>query len=308
MNMEASPQMKLTSVVPWFGGKRTMASEIIQQLGKHSYYFEGGFGGLSVLLPKKPSSHECICDMHGGVTNLAWCVQSDDLAPELYERLQRVCYGDEIFQASKDWLESNEANCERGGDSPDIDWAYHYFIASWMGRNGVAGTARVNYQIATRWTKGGGSGPLRFRNATESIPQWHDRIRNVHILRRNLFDVLPKIQDDAGVAIYVDPPYLTETFSSNSRYVHDFDGLFDWVQPDGTILKISKHDALARMLRRFQKSRVVVSYYDHPQLQSLYPSWTFLDCSRHKHLHVQNKRGSTRTAAPEVLIVNGPAY
>lgn len=287
------PKMKLSSIAPWFGGKRTMATEIIRQLGKHSYYFEGCFGGLSVLLPKKPSSHECVCDMHGGVTNLAWCVQLDSIAYELYERLQRVCYDDDIYHASKDWLEANESNCERGGDAPDVDWAYHYFIASWMGRNGVAGTARVNYQIATRWTKGGGSGPLRFKNATESIPAWHERIRNVHILRRDLFQVLPKIQDGPGVVIYVDPPYLANTVSSKSRYVHDFAG--------------EDHGRLAEQLTRFNKARVIVSYYHHEQLLSLYPGWTILDCSRHKHLHVQNKRGSTRTEAPEVLVINGPA-
>src|SRR4029077_2189705 len=100
---------------------------------------------------------------------------------------------------------------------PDPDWAYHYFIASWMGRNGVAGTERVNYQIATRWTKGGGSGPLRFRNAVDSIPAWCNRLHNVQILRRDLFELLPKIEDGAGVALYVYPPYFPDTVSGHSR-------------------------------------------------------------------------------------------
>lgn len=33
-----------------------------------------------------------------------------------------------------------------------------------------------------------------------------------------------------------------------------------------------------------------------------------LDCSRQKHLHVQNKRGMGRKEAPEVLLINGPAF
>jgi DNA adenine methylase len=287
-------EMKLTTLVPWFGGKRTMAPEIVRQLGQHSYYFEGCAGGLSVIFAKEPSEHECLCDLHGGVTNLAWVVQDDHLAPELYERLQRVLYGDDLYGRCKEWLADKEDTdkvlIEVPG--PCIDWAYHYFIASWMGRNGVAGTARVNYQIATRWTKGGGSGPLRFRNATESIPAWHDRLRNVQILRRDLFDLLPKIEDAPGVAVYVDPPYLTSTISGNSRYVHDFTG-------DG-------HRKLAHELRRFRHARVVVSYYASPQLAELYPGWAILDCSRHKHLHCQNGRGSKRSEAPEVLLVNGP--
>ena len=289
----------ITAIAPWFGGKRTLAPEIVRQLGPHSYYFEGCFGGLSVIFAKEPSEHECLCDLHGGVTNLAWIVRDEASAVRLFDRLQRVLYSDKLYAASKDWLELHTPegdDQELLGTLPfDEDWAYHYFIASWMGRNGVAGTARFNYQIATRWTKGGGSGPLRFRNAVASIPAWCERLRNVQILRRDLFELLPKIEDGPGVAIYVDPPYLPGTIAGKSRYVHDFGP--------------QQHRVLADMLGQFKRARVVVSYYDAPSLEILYPArggWTKIDCARHKHLHTQNKRGSRRTAAPEVLLVNGP--
>lgn len=288
-----SDAMKITAIVPWFGGKRTMAPLIVEQLGEHQFYFEGCFGSLAVVMAKEPSEHEQVCDLHGAVTNLAWCVQSDRLAPELYDRLQRVCYDDSIFSHSVKWLK--QAHFEPLPE-PQLEWAYHYFIASWMGRNGVAGTAAVNYKIATRWTKGGGSGPLRFRNATESIPAWHDRLRNVHILRRDLFKVLPKIEDAKGMAIYVDPPYLPDTVAKNSKYLCDFTP--------------QQHRTLADMLGQFKKARIVVSYYDAPSLDMLYKGWTKIDCSRQKHLHVQNKRGIGKgmASAPEVLLINGPAF
>lgn len=252
---------------------------------------------MSVLLAKDPSEHEVACDLHGALTNLAWCVQHNDIAPVLYDRLQRVLYCDELYLASKNWLADNEAHILAGADCvdvPDIDWAYQYFIASWMGRNGVAGTARVNYQIATRWTKGGGSGPGRFRAAVESIPAWHDRLRNVHVLRRDLFHILPKLQDDPGVVIYADPPYLPGTVAGNSRYACGFTD--------------ADHRRLAHELGRFKHARVVVSYYAADVLKDLYRGWTWLDCSRHKHLHVQNRRGLGRKEAPEVLLINGPAF
>lgn len=285
--------MKISALSPWFGSKRTLAPEIIRQLGPHRFYFEGCFGSLAVILAKPTCEHEMACDLHGAITNLAWVVQGP-LAVRLFERLQRVAYSDDIYRASKEWLAENEVG--QAPETADLDWAYHYFLASWMGRNGVAGTARVNYQIATRWTAGGGSGPLRFRNAVDSIPAWWERLKNVHVLRRDVFDVLASIEDAEGVAIYVDPPYLPETVSSNSRYLHDFG--------DGA------HARLAALLSScFAKARVVVSYYDGPALASLYPSsrWTKIDCSRHKHLHTQNRRGSKRVEAPEVLLVNGAA-
>ena len=84
-----------------------------------------------------------------------------------------------------------------------------------------------------------------------------------------------------------------EPVSSNSRYVHDFTS--------------DQHAKLAATLTNFKRARVVVSYYDSLELDQLYGGWTKLDCSRHKHLHVQNKRGSERSLAPEVLLINGEA-
>lgn len=270
-----------------------MAPEIVKQLGKHSYYFEGCCGSMAVLLAKDPAHHETVCDLHGGITNLALLIQSRTEAADLFDNLQRVMYSDELFDRSKAWLEENEDRLAVR-DETSRGWAYHYFIASWMGRNGVAGTALTNYQLATRWTAGGGSGPLRFRNAVDSIPAWCERLKNVLILRKDVFEILPKIEDAAGTAIYVDPPYLPWSMSGKARYLFDF--------------PIEQHARLAQILGTFKKARVVVSYYDALQLHELYLGWTFIDCSRHKHLHVQNKRGSKRTDAPEVLIVNGEAY
>jgi DNA adenine methylase len=295
-------KMKLTALAPWFGGKRTLAPEIVRQLGQHQYYFEACAGSMAVLLAKPKSEHETAIDLHGALTNLAWCIQDDAKSAKLFNRLQRVLYNDDVYAASRKWLIDMEASDQFGVSTDPLDWAFHYFLASWMGRNGVAGTARINYQIATRWTKGGGSGPLRFRNAVESIPAWCNRLRYVHILCRNILDVLPSIEDADGVAIYADPPYLPETVASNSKYLCDFGP--------------GEHERLASELGRFRFARVVVSYYDHPRLAELYPArcadgrrgWTKIDCSRHKHLYTQNKRGSKKYEAPEVLLVNGEPF
>ncbi len=53
------------------------------------------------------------------------------------------------------------------------------------------------------------------------------------------------------MAIYCDPPYLVK----GAKYVHDFTD--------------SQHEDLAKLLRRFKHTRVVVSYYEHPALDEL---------------------------------------
>lgn len=289
-------EAKITAIAPWFGSKRSMASTIVTQLGKHSAYWEVFCGSCAVLFRKPSSTQETVCDLHGELINLAMVLASDR-AIQLYELCARTLYSDVVYKACRNHFNRIETSPPRTPDDvtdDDVSNAWLYMVMSWMGRNGTSGTARTNYQMAVRWTPNGGSGPTRWKNAVESIPEWHQRLRNVCILRANAFDVLSKIDDSPKVAIYADPPYLIGSRSSGggSMYRHDFDGM--------------DHQALAASLQRFKASRVVVSYYDDPKLDELYPGWEKIDCTRQKNLHVQNRRGSSKSDAPEVLLVNGP--
>ena len=80
-------QMLVKSIAPWFGGKRSLASDIVAELGPHSAYWELFAGSAAVVLAKEPSSHETIIDLHGQLTNLARVLQSDTCAVDLYARL-----------------------------------------------------------------------------------------------------------------------------------------------------------------------------------------------------------------------------
>src|SRR5262249_6349273 len=126
----------------------------------------------------------------------------------------------------------------------------------------------------------------------DSIPDWHQRLVGVQILKRNAFDILPRIEDAEGTAIYIDPPYI----SKGAPYVHDFQHL--------------DHICLTQELHRIQMARVVIRYYEHPLLKKLYPRWTKIDCSHvSKSMVNSGMRGREgRTVAPEVLLVNGDAY
>lgn len=289
-------EMKITAIAPWFGSKRTMAETIIEELGPHRAYWEPFCGSCAVLIAKPPAAQETVNDLHSDLINLAMVLSSDHAAP-LYERLRRILYDEKLFASLKEaWGQeitppANPWNVEQH----HIDRAFQYMVCSWMGRNGTSGTKRINYQMAIRWTPGGGSGPIRWRNAVEAIPSWHDRLRNVCILHRDAFKVLEKIEDVDGIVIYVDPPYIASSRAKGGvQYQHEFNE--------------SDHAKLAQALNRFKCARIVLSYYDSPELAELYPGWTKRDCYRNKNLHVQNRRGAGALVAPEVLLINGPSY
>lgn len=279
----AQPEMKITALAPWFGSKRTLAPVIIQELGKHRAYWEPFCGGMSVLMSKEPSGHETVNDLHGDLINLARVIQDVRTGSQLYRRLHRVVLHEYVLAESWEAL--------RHATDP-VDRAYHYFVASWSGRNGFAGTTNVvgTKGIAVRWTPGGGHGGLRFGSTTDSIPAWRRRLRRVTILHRDGIEVIEKIDDDKGIAVYADPPYLVK----DATYEHDF----DWLA----------HRRLAKALARFKQTRVVVSYYDHPDLAAMYPGWTKRECTINKGIHNAGKRGGSGRAAPEVLLINGPSY
>lgn len=289
----SAPEMKITSIAPWFGGKRTLAPVIVKQLGEHSAYWDPFCGGLSVLFAKPPSSHETVNDLHGDLIGLARILSDDELAPQLYGRLAKVLFDEQRRDESITALES---------DLPPLDRAFHWFIVQWFGRNGFSGTiGSEKSSFAVRWTPNGGHGGQRFASAVESIPSWHHRLRRATILRKNARHVLSSIDDHPRVAIYCDPPYVEK----DAAYEHDFAEtaqLFSGADDPMT------HEELRALLSRFKSARVVVSYYDHPLVRHLYRDWTMVDCAMGKGLHNAGRRGQTGKTAPEVLLINGESF
>lgn len=278
----------ITAIAPWFGSKRTLAPRIVAELGEHRAYWEPFCGSMAVLLAKPPATMETVNDLHGDLVNLARVVQHPTHGPTLYRRLRRVWMSETLHQeAAARFRERGNASA---GELPDVDRAADYMLCAWLGRNGVAGTHSYNQGFCVRYTKNGGHGAKRWAGAVDSIPAWGRRLRGVTILSRDAFDLIEKIEDAPGVAIYCDPPYLVK----GAKYVHDF--------------KAEDHRRLANLLMRFTKTRVVVSYYDHPDLAALYPGWTIVHCPTTKALVNQGMRDKEGgTVAPEVLLINGPS-
>lgn len=276
----------ITAIAPWFGGKRTMAPLIVRELGTHHTYWEPFCGSMAVLLAKPKSRSEIVNDLHRDLVNLARVIQHEQLGPKLYRRLRRVFQSEAAFKTAKEGLRGEFADVD-----PCIERAHDYFLASWQGMNGVGGTAACNVQIARRFTSGGGDSAVRWRGAVNSIPQFRRRLAGVQVLNADGIELCERIEDLQGTVIYADPPYLKK----GARYVHDFDS--------------AGHSRLAAALRRFKKTRVVVSYYADEKLSELYPGWTLLEIDATKGLVNQGKRGSGgATKAPEVLLINGPSF
>jgi DNA adenine methylase len=277
----------ITSLAPWFGAKRTIASEIVREIGDHQVYWEPFCGSMAVLLAKPPCRMEVVNDLHSDLINLARCVGHPTIGPALYRRLRRILCSQETFIDALDVIRGNPApDPARGLDECR---ALDYFIASWQGMNGVAGISAHNTNFARRFSSRGGDAGRRWTGAVASIPGWRRRLAGVQVLHSDGIDLVTRIEDRDGTAIYCDPPYLAK----GARYLHDFED--------------ADHVRLAEALRRFTRTRVVLSYYADPRLGDLYPGWAIRPVEVAKSLVNSRMRDESGvTSAPEVLLCNRP--
>lgn len=278
--------MKVNAIAPWFGGKRNLAPEIVRELGDHRAYWEPFCGSMAVLLAKPPCRMETVNDLHGDLINLARCIQDPVHGPALYRRLRRTWMDEALYEWCQDTIDASSQ-----GDEIDPQRAFAYFIAAWLGRNGTSGVkrSRVGKAFCVRYTNNGGHGATRFRSAIDSIPAWRRRLRDVTILQRDAFGIIERIEDVVGTVIYIDAPYIEKA----ATYEWDF-------APED-------HRRLAELLGRFGRTRIVVSYYEHPLLDELYAGWTKRKFSVSKAMSAQASRGANEKRAMEVLLINGPS-
>jgi DNA adenine methylase len=279
--------MKINAILPYFGGKRTLAPEIVREFGEHRAYWEPFCGSLAVLMAKDESSQETVNDQYGLLINLARCLQHPEHGPWLYRQLRRTLVHEGLFQEAAQHCK--QGSPLDGGVYLDAQMAYWFFVCSWLGRNGVIGTKGANNSWSTRYTANGGIQGTRFVSAVDSIPAWRRRLREVTILRRDAFELLEKIEDADSTVIYCDPPYVAK----GAKYVHDFEA--------------ADHARLAKVLGRFKHARVVVSYYAHPALTAMYEGWTVRNLAATKSLVQAGAREKGKVAAPEILLINGPS-
>jgi DNA adenine methylase len=279
--------MMIGALAPWAGSKRTLCPLIVDALGPHNIFWDIFCGSMALLLGKPPCRSEVVNDLHGDLINLARCLQDYRLGPALYRRLRRVLCSEELFHESREALRARPEAAV--ADSPDVERAFHYFVQSWQGMSGFAGSTSSDTNFAKRYTSTGGDPAVRWRRAVMSIPAFRRRLEGVVVLRCDGIDLAEKIEDRDGTVIYADPPYLKKGI----RYLHDFTP--------------AHHARLAKALRRFKHTRVVVSYYEHGDLTTLCPGWFVRRVDATKGLGNQSKRDRKgAVAAPEVLLCNMP--
>ena len=246
--------MAIRPPVKWYGGKRYLASRIIQNFPSHRIYLEPFGGGASVLLNKPPVDVETYNDLDNRITRLFRVLR--DQGEDFVNRLRLIPYSQVEFKEAASYP----------ADASDSEMAACDFIR-WRQSFGGKGQS---WSYTTGRARGGMAGDVNaWWSAIEMLPQIIDRLRRVQIICQPAVEAIRRFDHEDGL-IYCDPPYLHATRSKGSTNVYGVE-----MSDDG-------HRALAALLKAC-KSKVVLSGYPSALYDRLYTGWRSVDFNIANH-------------------------
>lgn len=278
----------LGGIVPGFGCKRALAPQIVSHFGKHEMFYEPFVFTCSILFAKEPCRNEVVSEKNPDVANLIRCLADEEEAKFLWRQAETHCVSEDMFAAAVSEL-GRPFDGEPGPESwKNVRRAFDFLLVSWQGMSGLAGTTRKP-KYAKRNTSSGGALAAKWRSVAPAIPEWHERLRNVEFRCADAFDLLAEVPDREGVVVYCDSPYFSSA-RTGGEYMFDF--------------KPEDHERLACDLRRFHRTRVVVSHKRCTEADSLYHGWRLVQLKANKVLGQNGTSGGEVKTAEEVLYIN----
>lgn len=242
--------------VPYFGGKITLAPQIVRLLPPHGHYVEPYAGSLAVLLAKARSDMETVNDLDGALVTF-WRVLREQPAD-----LARVCALTPHSRA-----EYGTVLDQLDAPSPDdpVEVARRVFVQLTQGRAGTRRRSGWRHYVDPAGS--GTSLPDYLDGYVRRITAAAERLAGVSLECRPALDLIDRYGKAPDVLLYVDPPYLGSTRNARGRrrgehwgrYLHDMPG----AQP---------HRDLAAALQQC-RAAVVLSGYPSPLYDELYAGW-----------------------------------
>jgi hypothetical protein len=279
-------EVSTKTLAPWLGSNRILAPIVGAELGDCEWAGVPFAGGMCEIGQIKARTI-LVSDLHRHVINLARVVQSETLRPALIKQLRGMFFHPDELDQNQEWCKAYQPVEELKGD---LQAAYAYFICCWMGRSHIAGTRdEFHGKLSTRWNANGGDSNVRYRSAIRALAEFGRIGRRCSFSVLDAFDFLPRCEDKAKHGLYVDPPFP----GAGRKYRHN--------SGRTEVEEKQWHTALRNELARFERTRVVIRFYDHPLVRELYSAskWTWV--------HLKGRKQSNE-AAPEVLLINGPSH
>lgn len=253
----------------YYGGKLTIADDIVAVLPEHLHYVEPFAGSLAVLFAKPPARMETVNDLDGELMTF-WRVLRDQ-----GDELMRLCML--TPHARGEHLEAYEPS-----DNP-LETARRVWVRLTQGRSGTL--RRTGWRFYCNPRGSTISMPDYLEAYRDRLAAAVERLASVSLECRPALEVIAAYGQHEDALLYVDPPYLRET-RNGTNYRHEMPSE-------------AQHRELATALLD-ARSAVVLSGYDSPLYRDLYAGW-------HRHaIRTGTGQGGSYESRTEVLWSNRP--
>jgi DNA adenine methylase len=224
------------SLVPYFGGKQALVTQLTAMIPPHLAYIEVFGGGAALLLNKPPSDIEVYNDIDSSIVNLFEVIR--DNPDQFLERAEYLVYSRELFER---WADEIRAK-QWPKDPVERALRYWYVLRCSFAAHPEKGWAFSRDDNRQR--------PKSLHNNLLAIRTIHERLKLVEIDNLD-FRSLIKNRDAPTAIFYLDPPYL------------DAD---DYASGDFTL---QDHRDLADALKHAE-AKWLMTIGDHPKIRGLY--------------------------------------
>jgi len=231
-------------LVPWIGGKRKLASEIIPLFGEHTCYVEPFCGAAAIFFMKEPSKVEVLNDINGDLVNLYRVVKHH------FEELIIQFKWTLTSRQNWDWLQITPSET-----LTDIKRAARFLTLQKLAFGG-----RVHGQtLGTTTTR------PRFNLFTleQDLQEAHFRLQNA-LIENLSWEAIVARYDRPHTLFYCDPPYW-----QTEGYGVEFD--FD-------------HYERLKALAGSIEGEMIISLNDHDDIRALFADFPMLEVNHQYQL------------------------
>lgn len=221
----------VTSIIPWVGGKRRLAKQLLSFFPEHKCYVEPFCGGAALFFKKDASKVEVINDINGELINLYRVVKNH--LEEFVRQFKWALSSRQVFE----WEKATPSEV-----LTDIQRAARFYYLQH-----TAFGAKVEGQtFGTATTAPTGINILRLE---ETLSAAHLRMARTTIEHLGWAECIEKY-DRPHTLFYLDPPYWN-------------------TQGYGVNFGLEQYDAIARLARSIQ-GKMIISVNDIPEMRQAF--------------------------------------
>lgn len=238
------PKGRTNSIYAYYGGKNKLTKDIVAMIPDDHKIFVEMCAGSGVLTLNKPKSKiEVLNDIDPIVYNFFSIMKDPKQSKELHKFMRFTPFNFTVFDIISEKIKNDEI------DDP-LEKA-QFFLAS------IAQSFTGKATGAWAGKSGKPKRSAKYKSMVKHIPDYHNRIKNVEIRNKDIFDIVSEFNTKQTV-IYCDPPYLPSLRVAGSRKEYRYE------------MPKVKHVRLIRILNNKlyepqYKGKFIIAGYDKPE-------------------------------------------